>query len=829
MNPRITCSLAVLVSLLSNGLAYSQKPAVSLSPGTLDFGAQALVSVSASQAITLTNGGDGPLIISDIKSVNTEFAISTTSTCNKGAQVAPKASCVIDVTFAPAAAGKRAGGLIITDNDGGVPDSLQVVLLTGTAAAAETPQTSGDQSPAVIKGGKEGIPLKSDLTVKGNVSVQAVLIPFEIGRRVFGREIAKKYAIVQLTINNRSTDAALIVQGAFIDYSDWVLAGLARPQASPQTCVNGTEQDVINDTTTQSPHQACTVPTQVASVEARIARGQLLDSQPWTKRNLVVNGLTLLGSVASAYSFSLSERGLIKGIAAWNGTVVPGLGVFLPDGTVGQLNRISDFGYQTNKVIGQQASDVIVCFFPIDRFLTPGFKRIFLDEPALLLSPYQVLLDKRARAKASGTLKDLGIDDDKRKELADALPCFVALSAPKRTGVSKTNDGSKSVPAPKESDSSNASTTPLEDLMSSYAATRCKPETTGGQTPGQKGQDGESTPAKPKAPPTLQDLALLVTLGKVSLNSIRVVVDGVMTVETGAIPAKIDSVEFDDGNNSPALWTTPGVKKGTIKGLYLTGGKLTIAEAAKLGITEITMITDGSTDQALRFSFNTSKAIPSGEKLTFVVTKPDGKDSTKTVDSMTYVFVVSYASPAPTISKVEYKDNKITVTGTNFRDTTQDPLKVVLHPSSGGSDVTVKPATPPTATTIELDPPLALKDPGCSEVHVTVGTASAPSGNNTFAVLPEPTIKSATRVGKPPKTVEVAGSGFVDTSPCGGSAIVFQLLEDKAGATPVPVKATLAKGVTATFDLPAAAVKTSPSWKVQVLLGKDVKDTAALK
>ncbi len=789
MKPRAFWPFALLLSLLSAKLAYSQKPAVSLSTNSLSFGSQALVSASASQSITLTNNGDAPLTISNMLITNGDFTGSATSTCPPNTPIAVKKTCVINVTFTPEAVGIRFGGLIITDNDGGVANSQQVVALTGTGVAAEAPP-SGTAQPqtATSLAGNQGIPLKTALTVKGNVSVQAVLIPYEISRRVFGKEIAKKYAIIQLSINNRSADAALIVQGAFIDYRDWVLAGLAFPQlnsTNQTTCANGTEQEVIKDTKVQSPNQACTVPTQVASVESRIARGELLDSQPWTARNLLVNGLTLLGSVASAYTFSIKQEGYIKGIAAFNGTAVPGLGVFLPDGTVGQLNRISDFGYQTNKVISKQGSDIIVCFFPIDRFLTPGFKKIFLHEPALLLSPYQVLLDTSARERTfaprfnhmvvnpQDILDQLGITKDKVKDLAKDLPCFLAMSE---------------LPS---SASDSATRPPLEGALKAFA-----------------GSCASATPAN--------ELALLMTIGKISLNSIRVVIDGIMTVETGAIPAKIDSVDFDDGNNNPALWTTSGVKKGTIKGLYLTGGKLTIAEAAKLGITQIAMITDGSTDQALRFSFNISKPVPVGEKLTFVVSKTDSKDATKTVDSMSYVFVISYPLEPPTITDVTYADSKITVKGTNFVDTTLNPLKVVLHPSSGGSDVTVKPATTSTPTEIDLDAPLALKDPGCWEVRVTVGTALAPSGNNNFAVETERGTTSATISGTSTKTVEVDGQGFVDTSKCkGGSPLVFQLVPDKQGVKTITVeKPDIVSTTKVTFPLPAGVQ--AATWKVQV-------------
>src|ERR1022692_3013096 len=177
---------------------------------------------------------------------------------------------------------------------------------------------------------------------------------------------------------------AAAIQGAYIDYSDWALSGSVRPD---RICTKVSGEDTISD------YRACTQPNEVASEEYRIVRGELLDAQNWTWRNTTVRVLTLFGSMASGYSFSIKETGFIKGISAFGGIVVPGFATFWPDETVSQLNRISDFGFQTNKVISKQGSDIIVCFFPIDRFLTESYRKLFVKNPSVFFSPLEALVE----------------------------------------------------------------------------------------------------------------------------------------------------------------------------------------------------------------------------------------------------------------------------------------------------------------------------------------------------------------------------------------------------------------------------------------------------
>jgi len=101
-------------------------PVVSLSATSLTFTSQALGSTSAPQTITMTNTGTAALTIASI-TVTGDFA--QLDTCGTG--LAPAASCAINVTFTPTAAGSRTGLLTITDNAASSP---QVVNLGGGGA-----------------------------------------------------------------------------------------------------------------------------------------------------------------------------------------------------------------------------------------------------------------------------------------------------------------------------------------------------------------------------------------------------------------------------------------------------------------------------------------------------------------------------------------------------------------------------------------------------------------------------------------------------------------------------------------------------------------------
>jgi sugar lactone lactonase YvrE len=109
-------------------------PVASLSAQTLAFGPQAIGSPSASQQIALTNSGGAALAITGF-SVTGANASSFAETNTCGTSLAIAATCTIQVTFTPSAAGPSAASLAIADNAAASPRS---VVLSGSGAYLPT-------------------------------------------------------------------------------------------------------------------------------------------------------------------------------------------------------------------------------------------------------------------------------------------------------------------------------------------------------------------------------------------------------------------------------------------------------------------------------------------------------------------------------------------------------------------------------------------------------------------------------------------------------------------------------------------------------------------
>ena len=138
-------------------------PGGSVIVGTLNFGNQNVNVPSASQSVTLYNGGSGPLTISAIAIVGmnaADFSLSPAGTCPVSPNtLAAVSSCFINVTFTPAALGGRVATLSITDNAGNVAGTVQPVVLYGNgleplASPSVTSLAFGNQNlaePSAVK------------------------------------------------------------------------------------------------------------------------------------------------------------------------------------------------------------------------------------------------------------------------------------------------------------------------------------------------------------------------------------------------------------------------------------------------------------------------------------------------------------------------------------------------------------------------------------------------------------------------------------------------------------------------------------------------------
>jgi hypothetical protein len=433
------------------------------------------------------------------------------------------------------------------------PQSGSILVAQSPGATADALKKNAADNQMVTDAGKSnvGIKLTVDSNVADSADIQAVLIPAGLAKKIFGKEVANNYAVVEVIISNQDTKASMIVQSLFLDYSDWLLAG--HMPGNP----------------TQAPNQKANQPSQVASIESRIVRGELLDGQQWTARNWTMRVATFLGSAGVAFSFPFSTD-VIKGISAFNGVVVPGAATLWPDGSIPQINRISDFGFQTNKVIAKQSAEVIVAFFPIERFLTPTFRDEFIKHPAAWFVPYELMMDPKTQGDFVKVVQPLydataGKETDEKAFLKAAM---AAMNADCSESTSRT------------------------------------------------GKQDMSSPCGMK---TLLD--------KVSLNNIRVVVQGAMTVNVATIPATI--YDLNCGDTDPWSTTEKDVTC-SLSGVYLTGGVPSIVDASGKPIPGVTIspVADGSTDTNLNFTMKLTKCVTSSTRVFVVVKKTPGGDST---------------------------------------------------------------------------------------------------------------------------------------------------------------------------------------------------------
>ncbi len=103
--------------------------------------------------------------------------------------------------------------------------SLFAVVSLHGQTSAKADGAAQAQKKVLTDAASAGTPLPTTITVQDNVNVEAVMLPQEISRRVFGKDVSENYAVIEVNISNRSNEAALIVQSLFIDLSGWGFAG----------------------------------------------------------------------------------------------------------------------------------------------------------------------------------------------------------------------------------------------------------------------------------------------------------------------------------------------------------------------------------------------------------------------------------------------------------------------------------------------------------------------------------------------------------------------------------------------------------------------------
>ena len=566
---------------------------------------------------------------------------------------------------------------------------LIFALFFGVLFLSGSPARAASSKPPQKPGSSENtIPMKAT-TVNDCITVEAVLLPYKPAAMLFGGFVANNYAVVKTTISNHCDDRQFILHNIYFDYRNWALSGgfplsnlrtmcyseKAKAPASdgsaksdatgavpdagkgesrtgsgvPATSTGSTESASSNaaDSFTQKLASLCsTIPPdeytastnegQVATTGARDVEYQEEEDSEFSPRNKVVKALTLIGAVAQGYAF-VGSGGAAMGIGAFNTAFVGSVVKLWPDRRIDQEKYLLSLGYRTDQstAIAKEDHGSYYAFFPLKSFLKPELNKLFLKDPAVFLNPAEALMTM------GGGKKDSTADlEDLLLRLTNAIPGNTDIKAEKL----------------------------LIELASPCPGALCR-------------YTGDEF---------YRVMAEKYLFASASLNSVRIVVRGVMTIPVEAVPPMIDKVAFDGKENDAATWTVvsaadstptgggtakPATKPaaggagaaaatkpvagnaaavlageeaktpvadqnsrtGKITGKFLSGGTPSIVDIAVPGkdspkltdyIVEKSLQVVQSSDASLAFKFTLAGTIPSGTKLTFKVSRTLPKSTT---------------------------------------------------------------------------------------------------------------------------------------------------------------------------------------------------------
>lgn len=160
------------ISLSGTGTA----PGVSLTPSSLNLGSEDIGSTSTAQSATLKNTGSGPLTINSITFTGANPGdFGETNNCPLSPQqLTSQNSCIISVTFSPAAKGARSASLSVSDTGPASPQKV-AVSGTGTQPVVAFNPSSGISFPSTIVGTASGTrPLTVTNTGDGPLDISSI-------------------------------------------------------------------------------------------------------------------------------------------------------------------------------------------------------------------------------------------------------------------------------------------------------------------------------------------------------------------------------------------------------------------------------------------------------------------------------------------------------------------------------------------------------------------------------------------------------------------------------------------------------------------------------
>jgi hypothetical protein len=174
---------------------------------------------------------------------------------------------------------------------------------------------------------------------------------------IFGRRIAKRFLVVQVTVTNRNKDYQFLIHDLSLDLSK--ISGLGLGDGHYE----------------------------LSSDDLSLLRGVAEKGQSDDRRNFVLRTLRGAGTVAAGLiGVTHFGKSYAPAVAVWNGPVVAAFTDVFPDYTINQMNRLNDSAYSANSIVAKQQSKVVAIFVPQAIFLSRAQQKKFWSEPTSLWS-----------------------------------------------------------------------------------------------------------------------------------------------------------------------------------------------------------------------------------------------------------------------------------------------------------------------------------------------------------------------------------------------------------------------------------------------------------
>ncbi len=172
----------IALALCASPLIHAQT--ASLSPTSMSFSNQAVLTTSASKSVKVTNTSSTSLVINSITPSNPSAPFTVTNNCT--APLALNAFCTITATFSPTATGSASETVTISDNS--TTGSPQVINVSGTgvAQASVSPTSLSFGSVAVGANKTMTVTLTNNLPTALSISNTAATGDYTVNNTVTG-------------------------------------------------------------------------------------------------------------------------------------------------------------------------------------------------------------------------------------------------------------------------------------------------------------------------------------------------------------------------------------------------------------------------------------------------------------------------------------------------------------------------------------------------------------------------------------------------------------------------------------------------------------------